>query len=187
MENNEGSSVQTENNAGEGAENVSVTKAEYEELIGLKASYGSLKREMKDLKKSQEKSTETPTTNHNDSELSQKVEELSLRVAGITSDDEIKLAKDLQKETGMPIDKLIGSKYFTVELEALRTERANAEATTGVHGDKTGNGGKQSAAYWIAKGEHPTREQVPDRKTRGEIREALMKKEKGSGGNFYNS
>ena len=132
---------------------------------------------------------ETSKETKDDSELSDKFEMLSLQVAGITKDSEIELAKKLQEETGLPVDKLLNSKYFKSELEDLRTEETNSEATTGLKGDKQGSGEtKQSAQYWIAKGEHPTREQVPDRKVRGEIRKALMDKEMGTGtGQFYNS
>jgi len=136
------------------------------------------------LKKETSKKTDT-----DNSELSDKFESLTLQVAEITKDSEIELVEKLQKDTGLPIDKLIKSKYFKSELEDLRISVANADATSGIKGDKSGSGNiKQSAEYWIAKGESPTREQVPDRKVRAEIRKAFVKKEGGGdGGQFYNS
>lgn len=178
----------TEETTGEGEgessqeEVVTLKKGEYDKML---TDLGSLKRENKDLKKPKEPK-ETPQKT-DDSELSQKVEALSMQVAGITKDSEVELAKNLQKETGLPMDKLLSSKYFKSELEDLRTSEANAEASTGIKGDKTGSSAKQSAEYWIAKGEYPTREQVPDAKVRTEIRKAMVAKEKGTSGKFYNS
>lgn len=167
------------------------TKEETSDLSELKALVESQSNDIASLKRSLKKASkdtkETPTKT-NDAELAEKVEHLSMQVAGITELDEVKLARDLQSETGLAMDKLLGSKYFKSELEDLRTAKANAEATSGVKGDKSGSGNaKQSADYWIAKGEYPTREQVSDRKVRQEIRKALVDKEKGTSGKFYNS
>lgn len=149
----------------------------------LNAIEGRLNRQTKKV----EKKSETPSKNE-DSELKERVESLSMQVAGITEDDEVKLAKDLQEETGLSMDKLLTSKYFKSELDELRTQKENAASTSNVKGDKTGSGNvKQSAEYWIAKGEYPKHEQVSDRKVRQEIRKALVDKEKGSSGKFYNS
>lgn len=191
-ENNQAVTDDTSNAGGEGESGtdsnvVKLTKADYDKML---TDLGSLKRENKTLKKTTVSSDETPKkTSSDNSALVEKVELLSMQVAGITADDEITLAKNLQTETGLPMDKLLNSKYFKSELEDLRTARANAEATTGIKGDKGSNsGGKSSAEYWIAKGEYPTHDQVPDRAVRKEIREALVKKTKGSStGNFYNS
>lgn len=156
-----------------------------ETLAPITSDIASLKRSTKKTLK--ETKGETPEKTSDDSDLLEKVTSLSLRVAGITEPDEIKLYKDLKNETGLSDDKLIESKYFKSELETLRTERANAAATANLKGDSSGGGVKSSAQFWIAKGEYPTREQVPDRKVRAEIRTALMNKEKGTSGKFYNS
>lgn len=189
-EENQGAVVTPEGNEGEGSsETVSLSKTEYEELIGTKSTVGSLKRELKEAKKALESkgSTETPEKT-NDSALAEKVETLALRVEGINKDSEIDLARKLQKETGLPMDKLLSSKYFKAELEDLRTSEANAEASTGIKGDKQNSqNAKSTSAYWIAKGEYPTRDQVPDPVVRREIRNAMVAKEKGSSGKFYNS
>lgn len=152
----------------------------------INALEGRLNRQTKKETKSK---SETPEKTKSDSsELANKVEALSLQVAGITKDSEVELARNLQSETGLPMDKLLNSKYFKTELEELRTQEKNDEATTGVKGDKSGSSNpKQSADYWIAKGEYPTREQVSDRKVRKEIRDAFVAKEKGTTGGFYNS
>lgn len=190
-ENNQAVADDTSNAGGEGEFNnggdnvVTLNKAEYDKML---TDLGSLKRENKALKKPKETSDTPEKTNNDNSELLEKIDLLAMKAEGIKSDDEIELAKKLQKETSLPMDKLLSSKYFQSELNDLRTERANAEATSGIKGDKSGGNATQSAAYWIAKGEYPTREQVPDRKTRTEIRAGLVNKEKGgSGGKFYNS
>lgn len=189
-EQNQGAVVTPEANEGEGSsETVSLSKSEYEELVGTKSTVGSLKRELKEAKKALEakESSDTPQQT-NDSALAEKVETLALRVEGINKDSEIDLARKLQKETGLPIDKLLSSKYFKAELEDLRASEANAEASTGIKGDKSNSQNpKSSAAYWIAKGEYPPRDQVSDNKVRKEIRDALVAKEKGTSGKFYNS
>lgn len=189
-ENNEGAGVAPQANSGEGAsqETVSLNKSEYDELIGVKSSYGSIKRELKDLKKAlEEKSNGTPQKTSTDD--SGKYESLLLEVKGIKSDSERELVNKLKKETNLPVESLLSSRYFQIELETLRTEEANALATSGVKGDQAGGGNaKQSAQYWIAKGEYPSRDQVPDRAVRAEVRKALAAKVNGSAtGNFYNS
>lgn len=164
---------------------VTLNKAEYDKML---QDMGSLKREVKTLKKPKDTESTSEKTKDN-SGLSEKVELLSMQVAGLTKSSEKDLAKKLQKETGLPMDTLLESKYFKSELEDLRTAESNAEATTGIKGDKSGSpGGKSSAEYWIAKGEYPTHEQVPDRAVRKTIRAALVAKTKGpTSGNFYNS
>lgn len=72
--NNQEGGAQPQQGAGEGANTspdiIQLKKDEYNELVEMKASYGSLKREFKDLKKSLEKpaddSKETPKNQPND-------------------------------------------------------------------------------------------------------------------------
>lgn len=187
-QNNQAVADDTTNAGGEGessqGEVITLKKGDYEKML---TDLGSLKRENKDLKKPKEPKEET-SEKTNDSALAEKVETLALRVEGINKDSEIDLARKLQKETGLPMDKLLSSKYFKAELEDLRASEANAEASTGIKGDKSNSQNpKSSAAYWIAKGEYPPRDQVSDNKVRKEIRDALVAKEKGTSGKFYNS
>lgn len=110
-----------------------------------------------------------------------------LRAAGIVEEDEIELAKDIQKRTGLDWDKIVDDDYFKSKLDGLRTVKANALATSNVRGGQGSSTAKNSPEYWIAKGVRPTPDQVPDRGTRVKIYEAMIDKEKGgAGGGFYN-
>jgi len=113
------------------------------------------------------------------------VEKTFLRVAGVTEEDEIELAKDIQKKTGLDWDKLVDDDYFKNKLEGLRTKKANELATSGVKGGAGSSEAKNSPEYWLAKGNPPTIEQVPDRKVRATIARAFMASTK-SGKKFYN-
>lgn len=113
------------------------------------------------------------------------IEKTFLRTAGVLEDDEVELAKDVQKKTGLDWDKLVDDDYFKLKLENLRTKKANELATSGI---KVGGGSsetKNSPEYWLAKGVPPTPEQVPDRKTRVAIVRAFMASSK-SNKKFYN-
>lgn len=185
--NNQAEAVDSTNNGGEGGaqdEKVTLTKSEYEKL---NQDLGSLKRELKEYKKPKD-SDKTPEKTNNSDLSKEDVDDLLMQVSGITKDSETALAKKLQKETNLPLKQLLNSKYFKTELEDLRTSEANAEASTGIKGDKQNSqGAKGTAEYWLAKGEYPTREQVPDPKVRTAIRQGLVNKEKGKTGGFYNS
>ena len=74
-----------------------------------------------------------------------------LRAAGITEEDEVELAKDVQKKIGLDWDKLVDDDYFKAKLEGLRTAKANAAATANIKGDKTGTPAKDTPEYWAAK------------------------------------
>lgn len=176
------------NNGGEGesqVETVSIPKGDYDKL---NQTLGSLKRELKDLKKSQETSKETPTsqTKSEESALLQKIERMSLRQAGITHPDDIELAQKTAKKWGTDIDEVLSDEDFKVKLERQQTSRSNAEATSNIRGGSSTSSVKNSPEYWIAKGVPPTRDDVPDRKTRAAIGRALMKNASTSGKTFYN-
>lgn len=108
-----------------------------------------------------------------------------LRAAGITEEDEVELAKDIQKKSGLDWDKLVDDDYFKSKLENLRTEKANKAATSGVQGGTGAGQAKNTPEYWTAKGAIPKAEDVPDRKTRSKIIREMMKATKETG-KFYN-
>jgi hypothetical protein len=175
-------------NGGEGenqVESVTVPKGDYDKL---NQTLGSLKKELKDLKKAQEKSSETPTkeTKTEESALLQRIERMSLRQAGITHQDDIELAQKTAKKWGVDIDEVLADEDFKVKLERQQTARDNAAATTGVRGGGGSNSAKNDPAYWLAKGTPPSREDVPDRKTRAKINRAFMENAGTSGKKFYN-
>lgn len=166
---------------GEGtSETVSVAKSDYDKLH---ETIGSLKRELKDLRKSKDDTNETPTKTN--SEQSNLIEKTYLRAAGITAEDEVELALSTSKKWGTPVDLLVDDEDFKLKLEKSRAAKANADATSNIKGDKSGVSPKTSPDYWIAKGVPPTRDQVPDRKARAAIARAMLDNAK-NGKKFYN-
>jgi hypothetical protein len=173
--------VDTKNNEGEGTEPdvVSIPKKDYETL---NQTLGSLKRELKDLKKSKEE-PETPQTKPDESVL-QRVERMALRQAGLTHQEDIELAKTTAKKWGMDIEDVVVDEDFKSKLERLQTSRSNVEATDVKAGQGTSQA-KNTPEYWIAKGVPPSRTDVPDRKLRATIAHAMMKNAKTGGKQFY--
>lgn len=157
-----------------------------EALEPITSDIGSLKRTAK--KTTKETKTDTPekTAKTDSPDLQKTVDELTLDIAGIKEQDEIDLYNRLKEETGKNGKDLLNSKYFQAELEGLRTDRSNADAASNVSGDKTKVAAKDSPEYWLAKGQPPTPEQVPDRKKRAEIARAFIGKGKTNGKTFYN-
>ncbi len=170
-------------NDGEGkeADTIAVKKSEWD---NLNQSIGSMKRELKDLKKPKEDTKETPQTKTEEFGLLHKT---YLRSAGLTSEDEIELAKDIQKKTGVDWDKLPEDEYFQSKLQKLRDGKANARATDVEGGSSSSSGAKNDPAYWMQKGSLPTEKDVPDRKTRASIARTMAERSRGGGGGkFYN-
>jgi len=129
-----------------------------------------------------EKSKKTKETNEEFGLL----EKSYLRSADIVNEDEVELVKKLMDETGKSVDNLIDTKYFKSELEDLRTTKANEKATSGVKGGRGSSKATDTPEHWIAKGVPPTKEQVPDRKTRVKIARAMMANASTGGKKFYN-
>lgn len=162
-------------------EKFELSKDEYNELVGYKATVGSLKRQLKDLQKPKEETKETPQPDS--SALLQKT---YLRAAGITQAEEVELALTTAKKWGVDIDQLVDDDDFKSKLEKLRTAKANTAASSNIQGSGKTEGAKFSAEHWIAKGTPPTRDQVPDRKTRANIVRSMMESAKTGGKKFYN-
>lgn len=177
----------TETDAGEGratteVETIAISKKDYE---ALNQTVGSLKRELKDLKKS-EKPIETQQTKADDSALLQKLERISFRQAGLTHQDDIELARATAKKWQVDIDEVLMDDDFKVKLERQQTTRSNIESTTGLKGSSGSAEGKNSPAYWKAKGQPPTPDQVPDKQIRRKIIRDMMKQSDEGKGGFYN-
>jgi hypothetical protein len=160
---------------------VKLSKAEYEELVNYKATVGSLKREIKDLKKPTETKTETPEVKADEFGLLQKTFLIS---AGIKESDEVEYAKSFQKKYNMDWDVMIQDDVFNSGLTKMRNTKENANATN-VRGG-SGGGVTKSADFFIAKGVPPTAKDIPDRKARVAIINQMMDAEKNGGGKFYN-
>lgn len=151
------------------------------ELSKRDETIGSLKRDLKDAKKTKE----TVTSEKNEApESNTLLEKAFLRSAGITDKEEVELALSTAKKWDMSIDALVDDEDFKGKLEKHRTTKSNALATSNIRGDKSGGSAKDTPAYWIAKGTAPTADQVPDRKTRATIARAMIANTK-SGKKFY--
>lgn len=187
-ENNQETGVESTNDTGEGesqVETIAIPKSDYDKLL---LDHGSIKRELKDLKKSKEEPKETSKTNQklDESNLLQRVEKLALNTAGVTHPDDVELARTTAKKWNMDLEDVLSDDDFKVKLEKLQTGRANVQATSNVRGGTGSNQGKGTAEHWIAKGVYPTREEVPDRATRTKIRQAMIKNSGTNGKTFYN-
>lgn len=179
--------VDTQNNEGEGEANndvITLSKSDYEKM---NQTLGSLKRELKDLKKPKEETRETSTTNKSDESvlLREKLDRMALRQAGLNHPDDIELAQKTAKKWGVDIDEVLTDEDFKVKLERQQTGRANVDATSDIKGSGTASKAKQDPAYWIAKGVPPTAQDVPDRKVRAQIARAMLGAAKNTG-KFYN-
>lgn len=159
---------------------VILTKKDYE---SLNQTLGSLKRELKDLKKPKE--SPEKSTNEQKPESNTLLEKAFLRTAGIVDKEEVELALETAKKWGVSIDTLVDDEDFKIKLEKVRTAKSNALATAGIKGDKGSSSVQNSVEYWLAKGTPPNASEVSDRKTRSKIVRAFMEQAK-NGKKFYN-
>lgn len=166
---------------GEGASNsITLGREEYDKLI---TEHGSYKRELRELKKPKEEpAKDTPQKTEPDNLL----QKTYLRAAQITAEDEVELALSLSKKWDVPLDKLVDDEDFVSRLEKLRTKKSNETATANIKGGAGKSGAIETVEYWAQKGTLPTKEDVPDRKKRVQIIEALASKANTSGKTFYN-
>lgn len=158
-----------------------IAKRRATQLNKAKAKFGDYEMKLKDF------TPKSPELTPQDKKLDEfgLLQKTYLRAAGIMEEDEVELAKDLQKKTGLDWDKLVDDDYFKNKLENLRETKANTLATAGIKSGAGGSGAKNTPEYWIAKGVPPTIDQVSDRKTRAKIARAMMANTK-SGKKFYN-
>ena len=138
------------------------------------------------LKASQQPPPAKVENKKSDELLLEKLEKVTLRSYDITHPDDVELARNTAKKWGVDVDEVVADEDFKAKLGRQQTARANVEATAGVKGGRGGSDVKNSPEYWVAKGVPPTREQVPDRKTRANIVRAMMANSKTSGKKFYN-
>lgn len=175
--------VDTTNNEGvTNNDTIAVPKADYEKM---NQTLGSLKRELKDLKKPKDEVRETSQTKPDDNRLLDRLEKMSLKTANITHEDDIALAKNTAKKWNMDLEDVLGDDDFKLKLEKQQTSRNNLVATSNIRGGAGTSQAKFTPEYWIAKGVPPTVADVPDRKTRVAIAKAMMNNTK-NGKKFYN-
>src|SRR3990167_1811467 len=126
--------VTTENGNGEGeqdAETIAIPKSDYEKL---NQTLGSLKRELKDLKKPKETVTETPQTKPEESVLLKRLENLAFRQEGITHPDDKELALSTAKKWGMDLDEVLVDEDFKAKLGREQAKRENTVASSNIRG-----------------------------------------------------
>ena len=174
--------VDTTNNESETTteDTIAVPKAEYEKL---NQTLGSLKRELKDLKKSKDEPKET--SKPDDNRLLERIEKFALQSANISHPDDIELARNTAKKWGVDLEDVLKDEDFKAKLERQQTSRDNLVATSRIKGGAGTSQAKNTPEYWIAKGVPPSVADVPDRKTRVTIARAMMANSK-SGRKFYN-
>lgn len=179
----EGVDTTIENNTGESeatVDTIAVPKSDYEKL---NQTLGSLKRELKDLKKSKNEAEEIKADSKpNENSL---IEKAFLRSAQITHSEDVELAISTAKKWGVSVDALVDDADFQVKLEKARTNRANVSATSNIKGSGSTTNAKNTPEHWIAKGTPPTPADVPNRADRMKIINAMMAGAKG-GKKFYN-
>lgn len=183
-ENNQNVDVDTTNNESETSvesDTIAVPKSDYEKL---NQTLGSLKRELKDLKKSKEDVKET-SQKPDDNRLLERIEKFALQSADISHSDDIELARMTAKKWGVDLEDVLKDEDFKVKLERQQTSRGNLVATSNIKGGAGTSQAKNTPEYWIAKGVPPTVADVPDRKTRVTIARAMMANS-GTGKKFYN-
>lgn len=187
-ETNEGVAVTTENTDNEQATNETqqesnVVKLSKEDYDLLQSTLGSLKREVKDLKKPKPTETEAKS---DDSALLDRVERLAIQSAGVTHPEDVELARSTAKKWNMNIEDVLVDVDFKTKLERQQTDRANKEATSNVQGGSGTNNTKNTAEFYIKRGTPPTRAEVPDGETRRKIARAFLQASETGGKKFYN-
>lgn len=163
-------------------------KAKAQELKGIaKRRATQLKRAKEALAKPpvSEPPVKTEISKPAESELLGRIDELALQVAGITEDNEVELYNKWKTDTGRDAKSIVNNSIFKAELQKIRDDKANAVAVSNIKGGGGKGQAKDNPEYWVAKGEPPTPEQVPDRKTRAKIIRAMLGETKSSK-QFYN-
>ncbi len=184
-ETNEETTVESKETTEEVESTESDTKLEelQGELTKRDETIGSLKRELKDAKKPKEDTTSKTEKKEEKTDEFGLLELTYLKGEEVKSDDEVEFVREQLKELNLTKDqlpKLFSNKYFQSELETFRTEKVNKDATSDVKGGASEGKAVNTPEYWIAKGVPPTREQVPDRKTRAKIAKAMIANTKSS-------
>ena len=158
--NNENEEVNLSNNEEVIEETESQETEEETESIDWKAKYeeaqGRLKRAEKKLSKS-DSSSEKPTSKKSDE--FDYGEKAFLYANDIKSESEMKLVRDVMKDTGRKLEDVLASKYFQAELKEKREVQTTTNAIPS-NSKRTGQSSIDTVDYWLAKGELPPADQV---------------------------
>lgn len=148
------------------------------------ANMADLEKELADLKKT---SPPDKKVSSHDSELLSRVDKLALQVAGIVHEKEVELFNKWKESTGRGPELIVNNDIFKSELQKIRDDTANENATSDLKGGGAKGNIKESIDYWRKENRPPTPEDVPDNKKRGEIIAQLIgEADKGKIG-FYNT
>lgn len=138
----------TINLEGEGAdEMVSVSKKDYDTL---NQTLGSLKSQLKDLRKSNAAKIETKETSEKTTLQTDYGLLALLKVNNIEHEDDVALFDRVRAETGKKPEELLRSKYFIAELKEQQEIRATKEAQP-KENNRGGSRGGSEAAVWAEK------------------------------------
>lgn len=102
---------------------------------------------------------------------------------GIKGKDEMDLVQAWADNTGKDLDEILENKHFLNELKDLRDDKTAKEAMPS-DSKRSGNQGRDSVEYWLAKGELPPADQFELRK---QYVNAKMKRQSGAENPFYNA
>jgi hypothetical protein len=155
----------------ENDESVSISKEEYQKLT---QTLGSLKRELKDLKKPNEEVSER-TNKSGGLDYGAK----AFLVANGIKGSETKLVEEAIKNTGESLEQILENPYFQAKLQETRDLAMTANATP--KGNRATSVPTDSVEYWMAK---PI-EEVPQ-EMRAKVVNARLASDK-SKEMFYNS
>lgn len=143
--------VDTTNHEGEGEatveiETISIPKKDYDTL---NQTLGSLKKEVKDLKKSTDKPKEEtpqskPTGELDDTQLDY------LDLKGITDDDDIAVIKSVMQKTGQTVRQALKDEYVVAKLKDLKVARDVKNATPSAT-KRSGQQSSDNEDYWMQK------------------------------------
>ena len=136
---------------GEGAETVSIPKADYDKL---NQTLGSLKREIKDLKKSETKKETEEAPQKPQSNEPDYAKLAFLNGKGLDHADDVSLVLKESERLKLPLTDILGMKHIQAQLQDAKDGRASQAALPTGNG-KAGGNTQNDVEYCIAKGELP--------------------------------
>lgn len=196
---NDTTTVSPENDGGEGTTTTETSETKGDDVLkqlGEQLSrlntqmeqYGndisSLKRSVKKVVKPAD--SVTPEKNNNTEEFGL-LQKTFLSSRGVTDKEEVELVRSLQSKYGIAWDEIMDDEYVKTQLQSHRDRKANEVATASIQGDAgKGNNVKHSTEYWQQKGALPTPADIPDRKVRAKIINAMAAAKQSDGKVYYN-
>lgn len=133
------------------------TQADETEATDWKAKYdeaqGRLRRAETKLSKvkAEEPKAEKQPSKSDELDYGQKA---YLVANDIKAQDEVKLVREVMKDTGKTLEQVLESKYFQAEIKEMRELKKSADATPS-KSNRSNISAKDDVEYWISKGELP--------------------------------